>query len=146
MLKFSAALMGLSLLAGPAFAQDRHGAMFERMCRDSDARIASRLAYVEAKIQPTPNQRVAWDSFARDARAAAEPLKRVCTNPPADAPANDAAASLVRRETVMAAMLDSMKAFRPAIERLQAALDDSQKTLLAQALERGGHGGGRRRH
>lgn len=146
MLKFTAAFLGLSLLAGPALAQDRQGAMFERMCRDSDALIASRLAYVEAKVQPTQNQRAAWDSFARDARAAAEPMKRVCANPPGDAAANDAAASLARRETIMAAMLDGMKAFRPAVERLQTALDDGQKTRLAQALERGGHGRGHGRH
>lgn len=148
MLKVSAAVLGLSLVAGAALAQDRQGAMFERMCRDSDARIASRLAFVEAKIQPTQTQRAAWERFASEARAAAEPMKRVCANPPVDTPANDPAARLARRETVMAAMLDGMKAFRPALERLQGSLDDGQKTRLAEALERGGrghgHGGGHR--
>jgi hypothetical protein len=142
-----AAALALSLAAGTALAQDRSEraqGMFDSMCRDGEARLASRLAYTEAKVKPTPEQRAAWDAFARDARAAAEPVKRLCANPMAAAAANDAAASLARREAAMAAMLEGMKTLRPALERLQLALDDRQKTALAETLEhrgrRHGHG------
>ena len=148
-----ATALALSLVAGAALAQDRPArdhdrqsdraqGMFDRMCRDSDARIASRLAYTEAKVKPTAEQRAPWEAFARDARSAAEPMKRLCANPTAAAPANDAAASLARRETVMAAMLEGMKTIRPALERLQLALDDQQKVALADMFEHRGRGHG----
>jgi hypothetical protein len=140
-----AAVLALSLVAGTALAQDRSDraqGMLDRMCRDGDARLASRLAYTEAKVKPTAEQRTAWDAFARDARAAAEPMKRLCANPTAAAPANDAAASLARRETVMAAMLEGMKTIRPALERLQLALNDTQKAALAETFEHRGRGHG----
>jgi hypothetical protein len=149
--QFVAALV-LSVLAAPAIAQPapphhgRDGAMMSRMCEDGDARIASRLAFVEAKVKPTQAQRAAWDSFARDARAAAEPMKRLCEVPEPAAAPNDAAASLARRERLMAAMLDGMKMFRPAVERLQVALDDTQKEKLAEALNPRGHRGPHGRH
>jgi hypothetical protein len=141
------AALVLSVLAVPAFAQSgparrgHDGAMFARMCADGDARIASRLAFVEAKIKPTQAQRAAWDSFARDARAAAEPMKRLCEGPAPAAATNDAAAELARRERLMTAMLDGIKMFRPAVERLQVALDDTQKEKLAEALNPRGHRG-----
>ena len=144
-----AAALALSLVAGAALAQDRpdrHAdraqGMFDRMCRDGDARLASRLAYTEAKVKPTAEQRTAWDAFARDARAAAEPMKRLCAAPATAVPANDAAASLARRETVMAAMLEGMKTIRPALERLQLALNDQQKAALAETFEHRGRGHG----
>ncbi|MCA3262023.1 MAG: Spy/CpxP family protein refolding chaperone [Telmatospirillum sp.] len=148
-----AAALALSLVAGAALAQDRPArerdrqpdraqGMLENMCREGDARLASRLAYTEAKVKPTAAQRAAWDAFARDARAAAEPMKRLCANPTAAAPANDAAASLARRETVMAAMLEGMKTIRPALERLQLALNDEQKAALAETFEHRGRGHG----
>ena len=148
-----AAALALSLVAGAALAQDRPArepdrhsnraqGMFDRMCREGDAHLASRLAYTEAKVKPTQEQRTAWDAFARDARAAAEPMKRLCAAPAAAVPANDAAASLARRETVMAAMLEGMKTIRPALERLQLALNDQQKAALAETFEHRGRGHG----
>ena len=148
-----AAAVALSLVAGAALAQerparapdrgpDRMQGMFERMCRDGDARLASRLAYTEAKVKPTAEQRAAWDAFARDARAAAEPMKRVCATQTAAIPANDLAASLAHRETVMAAMLEGMKTMRPALERLQLALNEDQKAVLAETFEHRGPGPG----
>jgi len=139
------ALAGLAI-ALPAFAQqppappaggpppDHARRGFERMCADADARIASRLAYVEAKVKPTTAQRSAWESFARDSRAAGEPMKRLCDNPPAQAARNDAAAQLARRETFAQAMAASLAVLRPAVERFQAVLDDAQKSALAEAL------------
>ncbi len=139
------ALAGLAI-ALPAFAQqppappaggpppDHARRGFERMCADADARIASRLAYVEAKVKPTTAQRSAWESFARDSRAASEPMKRLCDNPPAQAARNDAAAQLARRETFAQAMAASLAVLRPAVERFQAVLDDAQKSALAESL------------
>jgi hypothetical protein len=117
--------------------------MFERMCADSDARLASRMAFVEAKVKPTAAQRGAWDAFARDSRAAAQPVRALCDNPPPRAADNDAAAGLARRERFAAAMVQSLAVLRSAVERFQAVLDDAQKTALAEALSPGRHGPGR---
>ncbi len=134
-------------IAGPALAQqppgpERGERMFERMCADADARLASRLAFVEAKVKPTAAQRGAWDAFARDSRQAAAPMRALCDNPPARTADNDAAAALARRERFVTAMGQSLAVLRPAVERFQAVLDDAQKTALAEALSpgRGGHG------
>ncbi|MCZ8123433.1 MAG: Spy/CpxP family protein refolding chaperone [Tagaea sp.] len=118
---------------------DRGQRMFERMCADADARIASRLAYVEAKVKPTAAQRGAWDAFARDSREAARPMRALCDNPPAAAAEGDAAAGLARRERFVTAMGQSLAILRPAVERFQTALDAAQKTALAEALTPG-HG------
>ncbi len=59
-----AALPALAQPASPAAAAGERGrAHFDRMCRDTDARIASRLAYIEAKIHPTAAQRTAWSPY-----------------------------------------------------------------------------------
>ncbi len=130
-----AALPALAQPASPAAAAGERGrGHFDRMCRDTDARIASRLAYIEAKIHPTAAQRTAWETFARESRAASEPMKRLCENPPARAAENDAAASLAARERFATAMAASLTALRPAVERFQAVLDDGQKAELARAL------------
>ncbi|MBI3506150.1 MAG: Spy/CpxP family protein refolding chaperone [Proteobacteria bacterium] len=136
-----------SIAAGPALAQqpthapERHrGAPVDRMCEDADARIASRLAFIEAKLKPSVDQRSAWDAFARDSRAAGEPMKNLCANPPARAAGNDPAAGLAMRERFVGAMAASLAILRPAVERLQAVLDDGQKTVLARFLNPREHG------
>jgi hypothetical protein len=141
MKKPAIAALLMSLAAGAAFAQTPPPAAgaaarapHDRMCRDTDARIASRLAYIEAKVHPTAAQRGAWEAFARDSRAASEPMKRLCENPPARAAADDAAGSLAMRERFVGAMAASLATLRPAVERFQAVLDETQKTQLAQAL------------
>ncbi|MBL8833227.1 MAG: Spy/CpxP family protein refolding chaperone [Rhodospirillales bacterium] len=130
-----AALPAAAQPASPVAASGERGrAHFERMCGDADARIASRLAYIEAKVHPTPAQRAAWEAFARESRAAGEPMKRLCENPPARAARDDAAANLAARERFATAMAASLTALRPAVERFQAVLDDGQKAELARAL------------
>lgn len=122
--------------------QDRAAAMQARWCDDLDARQAARLAWLEAKVKPTPAQRAAFDRFLEASRAAAAPLRQLCATP-ADAPApQDLAARLAQRERRMAAMLEATRQTRAAVEALQPALDDAQRAALAEH-----HDGGRaRRH
>jgi hypothetical protein len=148
------AVLAATLAAGAAHAQvsppaagARHGAPFARMCADADARVSARLAYLETKLKLSVDQRAAWDAFARDSRAAAEPLKALCASPPARPADNDPAARLAGRERMAGAMAASLAALRPAVERLQAMLDDGQKRELSRAIEFGGGGPrGRRPH
>lgn len=135
---------------------DRGPMMRERMCRDMDARLASRLAWSEAKVKPTEQQRAAWDEFAQASRAAAAPMQALCDQPAGARPArDDLAGRLAERERHMAAMLDSTRQLRAAVEKLQPVLTDAQKAALADTVGRepqgrehhgrhGEHHGGRR--
>jgi protein CpxP len=127
---------------GPrAMRLDRGPMMRERMCRDMDAHVAARLAWTEAKVKPTEAQRAAWNDFARASRAAAAPMQALCDQPAGARPAeNDLAARLAERERHMAAMLDSTRQLRAAVETLQPLLSDEQKAALAESARRGGHG------
>jgi protein CpxP len=119
---------------------DRGPMMRERMCRDMDARIAARLAWTEAKVKPTEQQRAAWNEFAQASRAAAAPMQALCDQPAARPARDDLAGRLAERERHMAAMLDSTRQLRAAVETLQPLLSDEQKSALAESARRGGHG------
>jgi hypothetical protein len=124
------------------------GAMQARFCADLDARLASRLAWIEAKVKPTEAQRGAWEGFVRDSRAAAEPLRARCAAPAAAPAAGDLAAELARREGRMAMMLDVTRQTRAAVEKLLPALGEEQRKALAENFHgpRGMHHGGHRMH
>ena len=146
-------ILALCLVAAtalPAFAQtppapdagrDPRRQMTERVCRDVDARLAARLAYAEVKVNPTDAQRGAWTEFAAAARASATPMKQLCAaGAPLTPPAGDLAAQLATRERWMSAMLDTTRQMRAAVEKLQPALTDEQKTALAENMRTGGPG------
>ena len=150
-------------LGGPAFAQSaapaeppaRHrdaGPRAEgpmaRMCGDADARLSARLAYIETSLKLKPDQMPAFDAFARDSRAAREPMKALCDAPPVRPARGDVAGFLAMRERFAKAMADSLGILRPAVERFQTVLDEAQKSRFARAFEtwrdgpgRGAHGG-----
>lgn len=115
---------------GPA---DQRRAGMERMCGDLDARNAARLAYAEVKVQPTDAQRGAWDAFGREARAALEPIKRLCADAAAPRP-TDYTGRLAMRERHMTAMLENTRAMRAASEKLVAALSEEQRTRFSEAM------------
>jgi len=141
-----------ALLAGSvAFAQtpppprepghDMRAQRFERMCKEMPAMRAGRLAYLEVKLGITDQQRPAWNTYVQEIKAAGEPLKKPCDNPPKLDGQADAAAILGEREKVMTAMLDSLKLERAATEKLQPSLTAEQKTTLANATRRMMHRG-----
>jgi hypothetical protein len=119
------------------------GSMQARFCADLDARLASRLAWIEAKVKPTEAQRGAWEGFARDSRAAAEPMRARCASPAAAPAAGDLAAELARREAHMGMMLDVTRQTRAAVEKLLPALGEEQRKALSENFHgpRGMHHG-----
>ena len=150
-------------IAGAAWAQtpptpqptpggDARAHRFERMCADAPARGAARLAYMEVKLGITDAQKPAWTTFTQEAKAAAEPMRKLCQNPPKRDPQADAATILGERERFSGAVYETTKGMRAAIEKLQATLTPEQKTKLAEmvrrsmgghrhGMHRGGHGG-----
>ncbi|MBL8701905.1 MAG: Spy/CpxP family protein refolding chaperone [Alphaproteobacteria bacterium] len=132
--------------SAPAPAPDApRRAGMERMCADMDARTAARLAFAEVKVAPTDAQRAAWDMFGREARAAIEPLKRLCGDAVAPRP-TDYAGRLAMREKHMSAMLENTRAMRAAVDKLLPALSEEQRTRFSESMDRGRGMGGRGGH
>ena len=146
----TAAVAGLALFGSAvAIAQtpptaptspDRDGMrrqMHTRVCADAPARLAGRIAYAEVKLGITDAQKSAWQAFATEARAAAQPMIKLCDTPPANT-RGDAAADLAQRERFLMASLETTKAMRVAVEKLTPVLTADQKTKLADAVRMGG--------
>ena len=119
--------------------------MHERVCKEAPARLAGRIAYAEVKLGITDAQKSAWQAFSTEARAAAQPMMKLCDTPPANT-RGDAAAELMQRERFLQATLDTTKAMRVAVEKLTPVLTADQKTKLADLIHMSGgrgmrHGG-----
>ncbi|MGE3649289.1 MAG: Spy/CpxP family protein refolding chaperone [Reyranellaceae bacterium] len=114
--------------------------MHERVCKEAPARLAGRIAYAEVKLGITDAQKSAWQTFTTEARAAAQPMMKLCDTPPANT-RGDAAAQLAQRERSLTAMLETTKAMRAAVEKLTPVLTADQKTQLASVMRMGGRGG-----
>lgn len=114
--------------------------MHTRICTEAPARLAGRIAYAEVKLGITDAQKGAWQTFATEARAAAQPMLKLCDTPPANT-RGDAAAELAQRERFLAATLETTKALRVAVEKLSPTLTADQKTKLADVVRMGGRGG-----
>ncbi|MGB5947776.1 MAG: Spy/CpxP family protein refolding chaperone [Parvibaculum sp.] len=124
----------------------------ENRCADRTARMTGRLAYLEAKLKPTAEQRAAWANWRDSVMANAKAREQQCLQMPART--EKKRLSIVERqamlETTLAARLEALRASRPALEALYKTLDDNQKKILDRAgdLENGrfGHGKDMRAH
>ena len=130
---------------GPGPRPDPRDAMHARMCEDLDARLAARLAWMEAKVKPTDAQRAAWDAFQRDSRAAAAPMRAQCAANQPRPQRGDLLAELGQRETRMSAMLDAVRQTKAAVEKLMPQLSEEQRKALAENFGGGHRGHGMRR-
>ncbi|MBV9835423.1 MAG: Spy/CpxP family protein refolding chaperone [Alphaproteobacteria bacterium] len=119
-------------------------AMHERVCKEAPARLAGRIAYAEVKLGITDAQKSAWQAFTTEAKAAAQPMMKLCDTPPTNV-RGDAAAELAQRERFLQATLDTTKAMRAAVEKLSPVLNADQKTKLADLIRMSG-GRGMHRH
>jgi len=114
--------------------------MQTRICSEAPARLAGRIAYAEVKLGITDAQKSAWQAFATESRAAAQPMLKLCDTLPANTK-GDAAADLAQRERFLTASLETTKAMRAAVEKLSPVLTADQKTKLADIVRMGGRGG-----
>lgn len=122
---------------------DRRQAMMQRVCAEMPARLAGRLGYAEVKLGITEQQKSAWQTFTQEAKAAMQPVQRLCTERAAAArPATppDASVQLAEREKGLTATLETTKGMRLAVEKLTPSLNDEQKKQLAEIVARMGHG------
>lgn len=129
-----------------------------RFCEDAPARNAAKLAYLQEKLKLRADQQQAWTSFATQAKAAGEPMQKLCADMPvpppppapgearAPRPAPDASTMLAGREKMLTAHLESTRTLRAAVDALSPNLTPEQKEIFGKLVVRQmafGHGGPR---
>jgi hypothetical protein len=116
----------------------------QQICVEQYARKAGHLAYLEARLELNPEQQALWDKWSQASTAGAEKLRAACL---AAAPKADSKFTALDREALAETMLslkvDNLKAARPALESLYAALSPEQQAVFDRAAEKhrgdGGH-------
>jgi len=123
----------------------RHQFSPQQICVEHYARQAGHLAYLEARLELNPEQQALWDKWSQASAAGAEKLRAACL---AAAPKADAKFTVLDREALAETMLglkvDNLKAARPALESLYAALSPEQQAVFDREADRR-HGDGQHR-
>lgn len=120
-----------------------HAARHKEMCTDMYAHRASRLAYVQAKLNLTEQQQAAWNKWRQAVLDEATKAKTACLEitPKAD----NAPPTILDREAGMEKMLSmklqALQTTRPALEALYNVLSPDQKTTLDRSFGHHGHHG-----
>jgi len=116
-------------MMGPGMMQGRGiwGGRFDGPCDPGVAGMAEwRIDEIERVVRPTEAQRTALADLRAASAKAAEALKTAC---PRDLP-QTSAQRMAFMENRMEAMLDAIRAVRPAFEAFYAAMSDEQKARL----------------
>jgi Skp family chaperone for outer membrane proteins len=137
---------------GPAPAPTPYGhhdpiARMKNMCTEHFARSVGRMAYLEAKLQLTPDQQPLWANWRQAMATGAEKQRDDCL---ADVPAAGTKPTALDRdahiEKMMAAKVETLQAARPALEALYASLTPDQRASFDRPMSMDGHRGWRHRH
>ncbi len=131
---------GQAVAAPPHHAVDRV-AWHKKVCGEIYAHQAGRLAYLEAKLSLTSQQRPAWskwqqaklDTAAKERSVCLDAAPKVETRP--NALERDA-----RMEKFLVAKLQGLQASRPMLEALYEQLTPEQKTAFDRNSRHHGHG------
>ncbi len=103
------------------------------LCEEGVAVLAGRLAYLEARISPAPDQQQAWQAFKTLVRAAVKPLDELCAEGPASGPLVNID-KLEKMERHAAAMQKVFAGLRAAIAEINPVLTSAQRDLLARGI------------
>jgi hypothetical protein len=129
-------------------AESQGNEQHQRFCTERYARTAGRLAYLEAKLELTAEQRPLWEKWRDAAISGAEQQRALCRQSPFG---SDTRPTIVQRYAhfgqMTAARAQSLQTAQPALEALYQALSPEQRGVLDRPI--GGHGhrhDGDRRH
>jgi hypothetical protein len=101
---------------------------------DMSAVVDGRLAYLKDELKITDTQTEVWNGYAEAARSRATVMQAVRANMMEAMQKGGAVERMDVRIASMEAMLESMKAVKPAIERLYSALAPEQKKAADQLI------------
>ena len=125
------------------FAHMRDPAAAKNMCIEHFARSAGRLAYLEAKLQLTADQKPLWDKWEEATAAGSATMKDDCI---AGLPAKETPSTALDRdrrvEKLLTDKLDTLKTARPALEALYQSLSPEQRIAFDHSTKWGHKGKG----
>jgi hypothetical protein len=128
------ALNGCVVLgAATAWAEANAAQTPRPLCEEGRAVLAGRLAYLEARLSPAPDQQQAWEAFKTAVRAAVEPLDALCAEGLAPGASADPD-RLERMEKSAAALQKMFAGLRSAIAGIDPVLTSAQRDLLARHI------------
>ena len=142
-----AALLAIPFLCSSfAFAQDATeyeskdpGAGRLHFCTEHYARKAARLAYLEAKLNLTDQQKPAWTKWRQARIEAAEKRRATCLQRDWRRHENETALNREARiEKRLTGRLQDLQASRPALQALYDSLSSEQKVVFDQSTKRRG--------
>ena len=98
------------------------------------AMAEGRLAYLKTELELKPPQEPAWKSYADAIRARVEVMKGMRQAMMMNMQNGNAIERMETRISGMEAMVEAMKAVKPATEKLYAVLDEKQKKTADQLI------------
>ncbi|HYZ39418.1 MAG TPA: Spy/CpxP family protein refolding chaperone, partial [Stellaceae bacterium] len=129
---------------GPGMEGGWRGMMMQHMmmhrnpqewCEERLARRAARLAYLEVRLNLTPEQRPLWDKVQSAAQAEEQKEHQLCSalKPGGDATMLD---RLDRLQQFLSARLEGLQAAKPAVQALYQALTPEQRAIFDHPFRR----------
>jgi hypothetical protein len=99
-------------------------------CLDHVAHLAGLVAYLEVRLDLTPEQRPLWGKLKDAAQAGIEKQRQVCESVGAEDHPPTVLDREARAEQFLAAQLALLQSTRPALEALYTALSPEQRAVL----------------
>ena len=96
--------------------------------------VDGRLAYLKSELEITDAQAAAWDAYATAVKGRVETMQGMHEGMMETMHAGTAIERMDVRIAGMEAMLESLKAMKPATEGLYSALSDDQKKLADELI------------
>ena len=118
--------MGSGMFRGRRMGPARMGAMAE-----------GRLAYLKAELKISDAQKAAWKEYADAVKARVAVMQTMRQSMMETMQKGNASKRMETRITGMEAMVEAMKAVKPAIDKLYAVLADEQKKVADQLIGAG---------
>ncbi len=122
-------MMGQGMMGQGMMAQGMMGG-----AANMAAMIEGRLAYLRSALNIADAQNVAWTGYAEAVKARVSAMQNMHQSMIEAMQKGSAIERMNARIAGMEAMLEAMKAVRPATEKLYAALNDEQKKLADQLM------------
>jgi len=111
----------------------------DRWCKDIYPRAVGKIAYLEAKLGLTPQQKTLFERWKRVKLAAVKEHADQCTT--MKPPGPGIMARLDVEQQMLEARLSDIKAERPSLKALVASLNDNQQRILErEAMKARRHG------
>ena len=127
-------MMGRGMMMGRGWDDERRGRHMMRGHPRMGAMVEGRLAYLRSELEITDAQATAWDAYAAAGKDRVETMQGMHESMMETMQDGTAIERMDVRIAGMEAMLESLKAMKPATEGLYSALGDDQKKLADELI------------